>query len=149
MVAFYWLMAAAILIVLEILTMGLTTIWFAGGALLAAVAAMLSCPVAVQIIVFAVTSLVLLLITRPLATHFLNNKTVKTNAESLIGQSCLVTKDIDNLRASGEVTVRGQTWSARSESEEILIPAQTVVEIVKISGVKLIVRERSGPEEES
>ena len=146
MVALYWLLAAAVFLGLEIITMGLTTIWFAGGALIAAIAAMLRFPIIVQIIIFAVVSLILLIVTRPFASHFLNNRTVKTNAESLVGQRCLVTKPIDNLRAIGEVVIRGQTWSAKSMENDSVIPENAIVEVKSITGVKLVVSVISLPE---
>ncbi len=146
MIALYWLLAAAIFIVLEILTMGLTTIWFAGGALTAALCALLAFPVGVQFLVFFVVSLILLCITRPLANRFVNNKVVKTNVDSLIGQKCLVTRKIDNLRAEGEVTLKGQTWSARSSDGKTDIPENAIVKVEAISGVKLLVSVVSIPE---
>ena len=135
----YWLFAAAVLIVAEILTMGLTTIWFAGGAMAAAIAALLRFPLIVQIITFGVVSLVLLLITRPIALRYFNGRTVKTNVDSLIGQTCLVTQEIDNLRSVGQVMVKGQAWSAKSWKEDVVIPENSIVKVEKVSGVKLIV----------
>ncbi len=146
MVALYWLLAAAVFLVLEILTMGLTTIWFAGGALAAALFALLSFPIGVQVLVFLAISLVLLFVTRPLANRFVNNKVVKTNVDSLVGQKCLVTKSIDNLRAQGEVTLKGQTWSARSLDGKTDIPENAIVKVEAISGVKLLVSVISMPE---
>lgn len=139
MTVMYWLIAAAAFVLLEILTMGLTTIWFAVGALVGAVMAALGLSLWVQILAFAVVSAIVLLFTRPLARKYLNNRTVRTNAESLIGCVCMVTQTIDNLRAEGQVTVKGQVWTARSTSEERSIPENTKVRITAISGVKLIV----------
>lgn len=139
MTVMYWLIAAAAFVLLEILTMGLTTIWFAVGALVGAVMAALGLSLWVQILAFAVVSAIVLLFTRPLARKYLNNRTVRTNAESLIGCVCMVTQTIDNLRAKGQVTVKGQVWTARSTSEERSIPENTKVRITAISGVKLIV----------
>lgn len=135
-----WLIAAAALLVLEMITMGLTTIWFAGGALIAAAVGALGAPLWVQIVLFIVVSAVLLVLTRPLAMKHFNNKTVKTNADSLIGELCIVTKSIDNLHARGQVKVRGQEWTARSYDDEVVIETDTKVRIEAISGVKLIVR---------
>ncbi len=143
----YWLFAAAVLIVLEILTMGLTTIWFAGGALAGAIAALLRFPLFVQIITFGVVSLILLLITRPIALRYFNGRTVRTNVDSLIGQTCLVTQQIDNLRSVGQVMVKGQAWSAKSWKEDVLIPENAIVKVEKVSGVKLIVSLLSMPGE--
>jgi membrane protein implicated in regulation of membrane protease activity len=91
-----------------------------------------------------VVSVVLLVLTRPLAQRYLNNKTVRTNAESLIGQIGIVTEPIDNLHAKGQVTVNGQVWTARSFSDDVLLDRDIKVKVEKISGVKLIVRPVEG-----
>ena len=139
MTVMYWLLAAAAFLILEMLTMGLTSIWFAGGALVGAVAARLYMPLGVQSAVFAVVSVVLLMLTRPLARKYLNSRTVKTNVDSLIGESCVVTQTIDNLKAEGQVLIKGQVWTARSTEEDKVIQKDTKVKVIKISGVKLIV----------
>ena len=95
----------------------------------------------VQLIVFFVISLVLLFATRPIAVKYLNRGRTKTNADSLVGRKAVVTKDIDNLKSEGEAEVSGQIWTARSDDEDVKIPAGAVVEILRISGVKLIVRD--------
>lgn len=142
----YWLLAAAVLLVLEMLSMGLTTIWFAGGALIAALSAVLHFPMMAQILLFLVVSFVLLLLTRPLAKKHLNNKTVKTNVEGLVGQKCIVTESIDNLRNKGQVSLKGQIWSAKSVKDDILIPQSAVVKVEAITGVKVVVSVISIPE---
>ena len=86
MAAIYWLIAFVVLVGIEIMTTALTTIWFAGGAALAFVAALFGAAVAVQLLVFVVISFILLFLTRPLAIKYINTSTVKTNAESLIGK---------------------------------------------------------------
>ena len=146
MSAFYWFIFAVIGLVLEMLTLGLTTIWFSGGALAAAVCALLHFPLIAQILVFVLVTVILLLLTRPLAVKYLNSKTVKTNVDSLIGQKCIVTKQIDNLRASGEVSLKGRIWTARSQDEDLLIPPNAIVKVERISGVKVIVSIVSLPE---
>lgn len=139
MAVFYWLIAAAVFLVLEILTMGLTTIWFAGGSLMGALLAALDFSLGIQVTAFVVVSVILLILTRPLAKKYLNSKTVKTNADSLIGKTCIVTQTIDNLRAEGQVTVMGQVWTARSVQDEQILAKDTKVRVRSISGVKLIV----------
>ena len=133
----YWLILFVILLVIEIFTMGLTTIWFAGGALVAFVTGTV-----VQVIVFIVVSLVLLIATRPIAVKFFNQERQKTNAESLIGQQALVLEDIDTLQSKGRVEVNGQEWSAKTDDLDGKIAKNTVVVIEGIQGVKLIVRAR-------
>lgn len=137
-----WLAALIVLLIVEFLTMGLTTIWFAGGALIALIAALCGAPLWLQIVLFIVVSIVLLLVTRPIAMKYWNKDRIKTNAESLIGQTALVTEEIDNLKAQGVVTVNGNEWTARS-ADNRLIPKDAVVIIKEIQGVKLLVEEKN------
>lgn len=133
-----WLAITAVMIVVEIITLGLTTIWFAGGALVAALVAYLGGHWMIQVVVFAVVSLVLLIFTRPVAQKHLMKDTEKTNVESLIGKRCYVTKGIDNAREEGTVRLNGLDWSARSEDGAV-ISEGSEVEVRAVSGVKLIV----------
>lgn len=137
--AILWLIVIVACIVVEILTLGLTSIWFAGGALAAFVAALLSAQVWLQIVLFVVVAAVLLLFTRPWAVKFINKDAVKTNYESMTGRVGEVTEPIDNLRATGCVRVGGQDWTARSASETESIPVGSEVVVERIEGVKLIV----------
>lgn len=137
-----WLIALIVLIVIEIATMGLTTIWFAGGALVATIAAALGLPVFVQIILFFVVSVVMLFFTRPIAIKYFNKDRIRTNAESLVTRQAIVLSEINNLQSAGMVTVGGQEWTARSVEDEVIIPVGAVVTILAINGVKLIVEER-------
>lgn len=136
-----WLAVAAVMIILEIVSLGLTTIWFAGGALVAALVAFLGGKLMLQIAVFAVVSLVFLVFTRPIAQKHLMKNTEKTNVESLIGKIGIVTADIHNLKSEGTVKLNGLEWSARSE-DDTDIPAGNQVEVRAVSGVKLIVVKR-------
>ena len=138
----FWLILLIILVAIEIATMGLTTIWFAGGAFVAIIAAALNTPLYVQITLFLIVSVVLLLFTRPIAMKYFNKDRIRTNAESLIGRQAVVTEEIDNLPATGSVSINGQEWTARCVMDGIKIPKGTVVIIRAISGVKLIVEER-------
>lgn len=137
-----WLIVFVVCIVAEIISMGLTTIWFAGGALIATVAAAIGAPLWMQIAIFAVVSLVLLYFTRPVAVKYFNKDRVKTNAESMVGKQAIVISEIDNLQGIGQVTVGGQEWSARTIEEGITLPVGSVVVIRAISGVKLMVEEK-------
>ena len=102
----YWLAIFIVLLIIEIATMGLTTIWFAGGALIAFCAGLVGFGLGGQVGTFIVVSLLLLLLTRPLAVKYFNQERQKTNAESLIGQQALVTEDIDTIKAKGQVEIR-------------------------------------------
>ena len=134
-----WLVAFVILIGIEAATMALTTIWFAGGAVLAFFAAVLEFSVQTQLVVFLIVSFVLLLFTRPLAIRFVNRETVKTNVDGLIGRKAKVIKKIDNNEPSGAAVIDGQEWTARSADEAVTIPVGTHVVIKEVRGVKLIV----------
>ena len=136
-----WLIIFVACIVVEIITMGLTTIWFAGGSLVASVAAAIGAALWLQIVLFVAVSLLLLYFTRPIAVKYFNKDRVKTNAESLVGKQAIVISEIDNLQGIGQVTVGGQEWSARTTEEGITLPVGSVVIIRAISGVKLMVEE--------
>ena len=137
-----WLGILAALLFIEANTAGLTTIWFAGGALIAFCAGFVGFGLGVQVGTFIVVSLLLLLLTRPLAVKYFNQERQKTNAESLIGQQALVTEDIDTIKAKGQVEIRGQIWSAKTDEPDGTIPKNTVVVVNGIQGVKLIVHAR-------
>lgn len=136
---FVWLILLIVCIVVELATMGLTTIWFAGGALIAAIASAFHAPLVLQVALFLVISIVLLFFTRPIAVKYFNKDRVRTNVESLIGRQAIVVSEINNLEGVGQVTVGGQEWSARSRDDENEIPVGTVVIVCAINGVKLIV----------
>lgn len=136
----FWLVLLIAAIVVEVITMGLTSIWFAGGALVAIFVAMLHAPVALQLILFFAVSLLLLFFTRPVAVRYFNRDRVKTNVESMVGRQAVVTGEIDNLQGIGQVTVAGQEWSARNVDDSVRIPVGNVVKVLSISGVKLIVK---------
>ena len=137
-----WLAVLVVCVGIEIATMGLTTIWFAGGALVSAILAGLNAPLWLQIVAFFVVSLILLYLTRPVAVKYFNKDRVKTNVESLIGRQAIVISEIDNLQGIGQVTVGGQEWSARSVKEDVQLPVGSVVVVRSVSGVKLIVEEK-------
>lgn len=134
-----WLIIVAVMIVIEIITLGLTTIWFGIGAIGAAIVAWLGYGVWVQIIVFAVLSVVAMAIVRPFAVRYLNKDKEKTNVDDVIGKTAVVTKEINNELATGEVQLNGMSWTARSEDGRI-IPEKERVEVVSVQGVKLIVK---------
>ncbi len=138
----FWLVALVTLVVIELLTMGLTTVWFAGGALVATVASLFDAPPVLQIIIFLVVSVLLLFFTRPLAVKYFNKDRVRTNAESLVGRQAIVISEIDNLQGIGQVNVGGMEWSARTKTDGVTLPVGTVTTVLAINGVKLVVEER-------
>lgn len=140
MATIVWLAIFIVMLGIEIATLGLTTIWFAGGALIATLVAAIDLPVYVQIPVFLVVSIVLLLFTRPVAQKYFNRQRIKTNAEGLIGQKALVTENICNSKGLGKAVINGQEWTARSAEDAVELETDTEATIVAIEGVKLILR---------
>lgn len=134
-----WLAAMIILIVIEIITVGLTTIWFAIGAMVAVVVTLLGGGWLLQVTVFLLISFGMLLFTRPLAMKYINVHRTKTNYEGIIGKVVRVTKDIDNVNETGSAVVNGQEWSVRTMPGQAVIPAGSLAKVVDIKGVKLIV----------
>ena len=137
-----WLVILVILIVIELITMGLTTIWFAGGALAAALISIPGTPLALQILIFLIVSGLLLYFTRPVAVKYFNRDRIRTNVESMIGRQAIVISEINNLEGIGQVNTGGMEWSARSSFHNVVLPVGTVVTVLGVDGVKLIVEER-------
>ena len=139
--AIIWLIVLVVCLVAEIATLGLTSIWFAGGALLALLIAMIGGPLWLQVLVFLVASIVLLIVTRPIAAKYFNKNREKTNVNSKLGKQAIVTVTIDNLKGEGQIVTEGMEWTARS-LDSTVIEEGSVVTIEKIEGVKAIVSMR-------
>ena len=134
-----WLGLFILLLVIEIITVGLTTIWFAAGALAALAANVLGANLIIQIIIFLAVSVVLLIFTRPWAEKHLNRKRVRTNYEREIGKVIRITEKVDNMDQTGKSVVDGQEWTVRSRNDSDIFEAGTLARVVAVSGVKLIV----------
>ena len=134
-----WLGLVILFIVLEIISLGLTSIWFAVGALASGIVAMLGGPIALQIIVFLVVSVVLLACTRGIARRHLDNRIERTNAEGLIGRTSIVMETIDNAASTGKIKIGDVEWTARAVNEAQVIPKDTKIIIREIHGVKCMV----------
>ena len=135
-----WLVAMIVLLVIEGVVPGLISIWFALGALAALVSALLHAPLWLQIVWFLVVSIAALALTRPLAKKYINAKTQPTNADMLIGKERVVRESIDNVLGAGAVSVDGKVWTARTENDDIKVPEGSRAVVVRIEGVKLIVK---------
>lgn len=136
-----WIVLIAILLIIEAMTVNLTTIWLAAGCAAAFAASLLGAEILPQWLIFFVVSLVLLIVTRPLAKKLLKqgNQT-KTNVDALVGKRALVTKEINNRYGRGEAALEGKYWTAVSSDDSVIIgPGETVV-VLEIRGVKLIVK---------
>ena len=139
-----WLVLLIIFAASEAVTVGLTSIWFAAGALAALAAALLGGPMWVQITLFLAVSLLCLAAVRPPAKRQLTNKVERTNADRVIGAEAQVTEDIDNIHGKGAVVIRGMAWSARSQDGGP-IAAGTLVRVLRIEGVKVFVEPTAAP----
>ncbi|MFZ7121020.1 MAG: NfeD family protein [Eubacteriaceae bacterium] len=134
-----WIIAIIFFIIVEALTMGLATIWFAIGSVIALIAAFFKIPFYIQFALFLISSLVLLAFTRPIFVDYLKVGKTKTNVDSIIGNIGIVLEDINTFKY-GQVKVNGQIWTAKSEMK-VHIEKNTKVEIIGVEGVKLIVKE--------
>ena len=144
MEAVFWLGMMVVLCIIEIATMGLTTIWFAAGSFAACIVALLHGNIWMQVILFLIVSILLLIFTRPIAVKYLNQNREKTNVESLIGREAVVLESIENLKMQGKVLLNGIEWTARAITNEETIEAETVVIVERVEGVKVIVRRKEG-----
>ncbi len=134
-----WLVAVIAFIVLEAVTYQLVSVWFVIGSLGGLVAAALGANLGVQIAIFVILSALMLVVLRPLSMKLLKPKGLKTNTDRLIGEDVLITQDVSNISETGQGRIKGMTWTVRSESGED-IPENTVATVVRIEGVKLIVK---------
>lgn len=136
-----WLIVLVAALVIEAMTMGLTTIWFGGGALAAMIVELLNGSISIQVIVFLIISLILLFYTRPIAVKHFNKKRERTNLDTVIGKTAVVTIPIHNLKETGQVMLDGKEWTARSNDPSKQFDKDALVKIVSIHGVKLMVEE--------
>ena len=135
----FWIVLLIVLIVVEAVTAQMVTIWFAAGAVAAIAAELLGAQVWLQWTVFIVVSVIALVATRPLVRKLTKTRVQPTNADRVIGQAAVVTEEIDNIAAKGQVSVGGAVWTARS-SDGSVIGKDEKVTVEKIEGVKLIVK---------
>ncbi|MCR4605177.1 MAG: NfeD family protein [Eubacterium sp.] len=133
-----WLGVVIFTLIVEIMTQGLTTIWFSIGAAVAAVSIIWNAPIWLQIAIFCVLSVVIMLLARPFAKRMMQSNITPTNIDRLISEKAVVIKEINNKKESGQVSVRDLEWLARSADDSVIEKGETVT-ILRIEGVKLIV----------
>ena len=134
-----WLVLIVAFVGIEIGTVGLTSIWFAGGALAALVAQLIGLNIFWQIIIFIVVAAVLLIFTRPWALRYFKPRLVKTNYETVIGETVRLTEAVDNIRGTGTAIYKGQEWTARAFEENVTFEEGAIVKVKEIRGVTLYV----------
>ena len=135
----FWLIAAGVFFVAEIITVGFLIFWFGIGALIAMLVSFFTDNVIIQATVFVVSSTILLFATKPFVNKFLHNKKFEsTNVYSIIGKEGIVVEDINPIEATGQVKVDGELWSANCNGN-VTIPKGTTITVLKVNGVKLLV----------
>lgn len=137
--AIFWLVLTVLLGIIEISTPTLVCIWPAIGGLLTFGCAMFGVNIWIQIAVFVITTVILIILTRPLAKKYVTNKVTATNADRIIGTEGVVIQNIDPIENSGQVKVMGQIWSAKSENGTP-IQSGVRVAVTALEGVKVVVK---------
>lgn len=134
-----WLIIFIVLLGIEIVTLGLTTIWFCIGAIAAFIATLFGAGYIVQAVLFVAVSMVSLVITRPIAVKYLNKDRIRTNVDEVIGKTVMITRRIADAQGIGEAVLEGETWMACS-ADGMTVEAGDKAEVVKVEGVKLLVK---------
>ena len=135
---YIWLILAGVFVIGEVLTAGFLIFWLGIASLIAMAVSFITDNIIIQSTVFLISSVILILATKPLVKKFAKVETTKTNAFSLIDKRGIVTKDISSINSTGQVKVEGELWSATGEND-MEISKGTEVKIKEITGVKLIV----------
>ncbi|HHU22960.1 MAG TPA: NfeD family protein [Clostridiales bacterium] len=146
----FWTAAIIVFLIIEGVTLGLTSIWFAVGSLAALIGTALGASIWLQVVLFIVFSLITLWFARPLFKKYINSRSQPTNADRAIGASGIVTETIDNLSGTGTVVLNGKQWMARSVTGTV-IEEGSLVTVERIEGVKLMVypsKAESSPDKE-
>lgn len=136
----FWLIVFIVLVVIELVTAGLVSVWFAAGAVAAFITSYFTDNMFIQLPIFVVVSIVSLIITRPLVKKWSSDNIIKTNVNKLVGETAIVLEDLSKTNM-GKVKVDGQIWSAIN-SEKGKIKKDEEVEVLSIEGVKLIVKRK-------
>ena len=134
-----WLVVVVVFLAVELMTVTLTSIWFAAGGLIALFVAMAGGGFAFQMIAFLIGSFAMFFATKPWADKVINSKKTSTNADRAVGEEVRVLERISNLDQTGRVVVHGQDWMARTEDDNNIIEQGELVRVLRISGVKVIV----------
>lgn len=133
----FWIMIAAIAVLVECCTLGLTTIWVGLSAVVAMILAFLNVSFVIQVVVFSILTVIQIILFRPLARKIFNFEKTDTNYTQIIGAIGFVTENINSAEGKGRVSVNGADWKAKSEN---IIKKGTKVKVVSISGASLIVK---------
>lgn len=133
-----WLGLMIVFLIIEAITVGLATIWFAAGALAAMIAAILGGGLIAQIVLFFLVSFVLLLFTRPVAMKYFNGNKIRTNYEDAIDKTVRITERVDNTGGTGKAVLNGQEWTVRMQNAHMVLEQGALARVEAVEGVKLI-----------
>ena len=136
----FWLIVMVVMLAVEAAAPGLVSVWFAVGALAALVSAVCKAAVWLQVVIFVGVSVLALVLTKPLVRKYVNGKAQPTNADMILGKECIVREAIDNIAETGAISAGGKIWTARSTDDSVKIPEGVYVSVVRIEGVKAIVK---------
>lgn len=136
-----WLIVAGAMFLLEMMTAGFLVMWFGISALFTmGISFFAPENILLQTIFFLISSTVLIVLTKPLVKKFIQKNDLEpSNVYTVLGKKAIVTTEIDPLKGTGQIKIDSDVWSARSENEEV-IPVGSKVEILKVEGVKVIVK---------
>ena len=138
MEAIIWLVLMVVFLVVEAATVAMVSLWFAIGALVALLVSLLNLKIWIQVVLFFLVSGALLACLRPMVRRHFTPKLTRTNVDAIVGTKGMVTAEIDNVCAAGQVKLGSMEWSARSTDGQI-IPVGTMVQVDRIEGVKAYV----------
>lgn len=136
-----WIILIVVFAVIELATVGLTSIWFAGGALAALLCYAVGLGEVWQFLIFVAVSLILLIFTRPWALKYFRPHLVRTNYEQALGENVCITEDVDNIKGTGTAVYKGQEWTARAYEDSRIFEAGSIAKVKEIRGVTMYVVE--------
>lgn len=142
--AIFWLAAMVVFLIAEASTVTLVSIWFAAGSLVAVAVALLGGSLGLQVVLFLITASLMLISLRGVVRKYIHPRITRTNVDSVIGATAVVTTPINNIAALGQVKLNGMEWSARSTTGAHL-NAGTMVKVDRVEGVKLFVSPAEAP----
>lgn len=135
-----WLILSGVFLLLEIFTVSFLMFWPGIGALLAFITSLITPNIGIQVGVFTISTIILIVFTKPLTKKFFKTKDTSMNNNAIIGKKGTVIKSIKNSESKGQVKVDGELWSAIiSENEKPLKEGDPII-VEKIDGVKLKVK---------
>lgn len=135
-----WIILAGIFVIFEmVIPTDFLVFWLGIGAVITAVVSVFVDNITVQVAVFCISSIILILCTKPLVRKFMKpSSNVSTNVYSIIGKTGIVVSEIDPISGKGQVKIGKEVWAATTTNQE-KIEKDTIIKVDSIDGVKAIV----------